>query len=423
MAPEHVEGRPLDFRTDVFSVGILLYQLSTGELPFKGRNPHEILKRIAECRFLDARVVNPLVSDRLNAILKRALARLPDERYADIGLVVEDLEAFLAEVELGETRVELARFFREPLPYERSLRERLVATLARRGKEELAARRTARALELWNRVLTIDPANGEVLRLIDRLSRRRRVRWGLVTGVGLIAASSAVALTWTQVDGSPVPATVALPVSEAPSIPPPPPVTTPAVTATEPEPDAGIVVEIEPEPEPEPAVNRPREREKTIAASTRTVTPRATPAIAKRTFRLVTMPKNASYSVDGGEFRQISMGGADVTVGPGAHRIVFRQPLCQEVERTIQADDIPSEPMVVRLPWKPARVGVSCERATAITINGRPLGHGGAADILDFNKDAAARVVVEFLVEGRTQTKRVWVRAGDDPLVITCDER
>src|SRR5687767_15486914 len=90
MSPEHVEGKPLDFRTDVFSVGILLYQLATGELPFKGRNPHEILKRIADCKFLDARVVNPLVADRLNKIIGKALARLPEDRYADVSLFLDD---------------------------------------------------------------------------------------------------------------------------------------------------------------------------------------------------------------------------------------------------------------------------------------------------------------------------------------------
>src|SRR5262245_35640381 len=90
MSPEHVEGKPLDFRTDVFSVGILLYQLATGELPFTGKNPHEILKRIAECKYTDARQVNPLVSDRLNRIITRALARLPDDRYPEVTPLCDD---------------------------------------------------------------------------------------------------------------------------------------------------------------------------------------------------------------------------------------------------------------------------------------------------------------------------------------------
>src|ERR1041384_3113334 len=65
MAPEHVEGRPLDFRTDVFAIGIVLYQLTVGKLPFEGKNPHEVLKRIAECRFVDPRQAHPRIGNPL----------------------------------------------------------------------------------------------------------------------------------------------------------------------------------------------------------------------------------------------------------------------------------------------------------------------------------------------------------------------
>ena len=59
MAPELIEGKPLDFRTDVFSVGIILYQMATGTLPFAGKNPHEVLRRIGEGRFPDPRSAQP----------------------------------------------------------------------------------------------------------------------------------------------------------------------------------------------------------------------------------------------------------------------------------------------------------------------------------------------------------------------------
>src|SRR5688572_22083015 len=118
MAPEHVEGKPLDFRTDVFAVGILLYQLTTGELPFKGRNPHEILKRIAECKFLDPRVVNPLIGDRLAKIGLRALAREPDDRFPDVALLYDELSRYLAQIEITDSRGELVRFFEQPVAYE-----------------------------------------------------------------------------------------------------------------------------------------------------------------------------------------------------------------------------------------------------------------------------------------------------------------
>ena len=84
MAPELIEGKPLDFRTDVFAVGIVLYQLATGQLPFAGKNPHEVLRRIGEGRFADPRTVNRLIGDGLGRIMRRALARNPDDRYADV---------------------------------------------------------------------------------------------------------------------------------------------------------------------------------------------------------------------------------------------------------------------------------------------------------------------------------------------------
>ena len=436
MSPEHVEGRPLDFRTDVFSVGILLYQCATGELPFKGRNPHEILKRIAECRYLDARVVNPLVADRLNAIIRRALARLPDERYADVSLLLDDLMRFLADCDLTEPGKELGRFFSKPLPYEAALRQRLIAAFTRRGKEELAAKHTARALELWNRVLTIDPANDEVLRLIDRLSRRRRIRWGLVAGVGLIASSSAVAVTWTQVtvhaEPPALPASALIVASEADA----------TLTSMRPEADADARVEVAMaivpdaapaivEITPPPAIEETRaekwKREqhekhaKAIAAAARSVpTPKPAAILASRTFRLVPTPRNASYSIDGGEFRQVSMGRAEETVGPGAHSIVFRHELCNDEVRKIEPGD-DADSLVVNLRFKPTRVVVRCAAATAITINGRPADNGGAADILQFDKNGKADVEVEFLVEGRTQRKATRVTAGKEPTEVKCD--
>src|SRR5438045_565415 len=105
MAPEHVEGRPLDFRTDVFAVGILTYQLATGHLPFRGKNPHEVLKRIAECRFVDPRVANPRIGNRLGRIILRAMAAAPADRFATVGEMVIALEGYLEETGIAPDKI------------------------------------------------------------------------------------------------------------------------------------------------------------------------------------------------------------------------------------------------------------------------------------------------------------------------------
>ncbi len=192
MAPEHVEGRPLDFRTDVFAVGIVLYQLTVGKLPFEGKNPHEVLKRIAECKFVDPRVANPRIGNRLGRIILRAMAAQPGDRYPAIGEMVVALESYLEESGLETDKVtsELARYFKAPAPYELALKERLVDHLTRRGQKLLADGEQTPALDVFDRVLTIDPQNEKVLGILDGLNRKARLKTIAIgaLAIGAIAA-------------------------------------------------------------------------------------------------------------------------------------------------------------------------------------------------------------------------------------------
>jgi serine/threonine protein kinase len=126
MAPELLEGRPLDVRTDIFSVGILLYQIATGALPFSGRNPHEVLKRIAEGKFADPRTINRLIADRLAKIIARALARRPEDRYPNVAAMIDELQAFVGDAGLGLPRDELRLYFIAPDGYESQVVPRMI---------------------------------------------------------------------------------------------------------------------------------------------------------------------------------------------------------------------------------------------------------------------------------------------------------
>ena len=112
MAPEIVEGKQLDFRTDVFSVGIMLYLLATGSLPFSGKNPHEVLRRITEGKFPDPRAVGRGVDQALSRIITRALARRPEDRYADVGPLADELRALPGRCGAGRRARRAARVLR-----------------------------------------------------------------------------------------------------------------------------------------------------------------------------------------------------------------------------------------------------------------------------------------------------------------------
>jgi len=413
MSPEHVEGRPLDFRTDVFSAGILLYQLSTGELPFKGRNPHEILKRIAECRYLDARVVNPLVSDRLNRIITHALARDPDDRYPDVAPLLDDLGRFLGEVELGEPRAELRSYFANPAQYGQALRQRLIIALTQRGRAELESKHTTHALELWNRVLTIDPSNEAVLGLIDRLSKRRRITWGVLLGIALLVASAAVALVGKIMHDRPA----APPVMAAEPSPEPSPAISPALVSNSGLPDAIAAIDVTP-----PAVTGPPPRPiATGRAVAKPVHHEPPPPPAQRVFRVVPSPKNASVSIDDGPFSQVDDGALDVKVGPGPHKITFRNPLCLDHVERIDANDPSGRTIVGQLTFKPTQVRVHCPQAEAISIDGRSVVSGAAVDIRDFRGSSKKLLAVDFLLGDQMQHKKVTVTAGEPPTEVSCD--
>jgi tRNA A-37 threonylcarbamoyl transferase component Bud32 len=186
MAPELLEGKPLDFRTDVFSVGIMLYQIATGALPFTGRNPHEVLKRIAEGRFPDPRTLNRLVADRLSRIIARALARKPEDRYPTVAAFVDDLRLYIADAGLDEVRDELRGFFTNPDGYQQDLRHRTVVGLVAAGRREQTSGKLARALECWNRALALEPHNADVLQSLRRIEGRRRIYHGAVALGGAV---------------------------------------------------------------------------------------------------------------------------------------------------------------------------------------------------------------------------------------------
>ncbi len=196
MSPEHVSGKPIDFRTDVFSMGILLYQLATGKLPFAGKNPHEVLRRIGECEYSDPREVCSRIGARLAGIIRRALAKNPDERYQAVGDMCAELEAYLTESGIEEARRETAAFFREPDAHVAAFPDRLVPALVAAAAKARGERRVADALDLLNRALEVSPADEAAKALLDRIGRgQRAVRLWIAGGATLLLVAAAAAFS------------------------------------------------------------------------------------------------------------------------------------------------------------------------------------------------------------------------------------
>lgn len=102
MSPEQAEGKPVDHRTDIFSLGIILYEMATGERPFKGDTNLSIMSSIARDTPTSVTELNRSLPRHLGRIIKRALTKDAEHRLQTAKDLRNELEELKEEVESGE---------------------------------------------------------------------------------------------------------------------------------------------------------------------------------------------------------------------------------------------------------------------------------------------------------------------------------
>ena len=91
-SPEQLLGAEVDRRTDIFSFGVLLYELAAGKHPFGTADSMSTIARILEADVADLSRVNPEIPEGLDTVIRRCLKKKPADRYGNTQHLVEDLE-------------------------------------------------------------------------------------------------------------------------------------------------------------------------------------------------------------------------------------------------------------------------------------------------------------------------------------------
>ena len=112
MSPEQANGQTIDHRSDIFSTGIILYELLADRRMFEGETMH-VLSLVREAQYDPPEEVIPNLAPKLNAILHRALAKDPDERFRHAGEMLADIEEFMFELSLRPNARSFAGYMKE----------------------------------------------------------------------------------------------------------------------------------------------------------------------------------------------------------------------------------------------------------------------------------------------------------------------
>jgi len=99
MSPEQINGHDLDGRSDIFSLGVVFYELLTGKLPFGGSSLANLFYHITQGKHPSPRQFNPRVPKPVEQILDKTLEKKPDDRFRNAGELAKYLRILIAKID------------------------------------------------------------------------------------------------------------------------------------------------------------------------------------------------------------------------------------------------------------------------------------------------------------------------------------
>ncbi len=403
MAPEQVETGVVDERSDVFSLGTVIYFLAVGRLPFTGKNPHQVLKRIMDAEYPHPLRVKPSVGSELSAAIVRCMERDPKDRFQSVSDVEAALRSFVGGMGIDDPDALLVRYLADPEDVAAELRTQSIDALLARGKAALQKKQRSAALDAFNRVLALDEGNAQVLKLVDSLGTGDpKILWAGVIAVVLGVAALTYAL-WPSDGTDPVVADAGIGVLE----------------------DSGADAPELADAAPDAPVQDARAEDaptRVDAGPTRRDTGRPTVRAGPRMVQFSPSPQNVMIRVDDAPPRAFGPTFFEVELQSGStHTFEFRptDDCCEvlRITRRIPPGNGPYS-LSARLPYRAARLYIVARPGNVVVRPGRGAGaRGRTRDFIIIPMGAAVdERTFEVTAEGYqvyTSPRPVQLRAGE----------
>lgn len=353
MAPEQVESGDISPKVDIFATGVLFYELVTGLLPFDGKNPAQVIRRVLEGEFTPAERVVPQIGGRWSAIISAMLARDPERRPENAEALERTLREELEAMGITDPDRELLDFLHDPSAVARGWGQRMKPRLLERAMQARDRGDVVGSAHDLNRALAYDPTDPKLVRAVTTLRTRERRLRGLRRGVPLLLAALVVSggtfgvVRWTRMHPKPQP-------TITPTAPAPSPTIAPTITpsastsasASAPKPTPSLSVPVAPIVLP-PPTSAPQDAA-AVASKTRTVHFNFFPAVQH-------------YRVDGGDEHDDLNRVVELPVGEHTLTAIGRGGCCEPFSAKFKVEAGDGELAVpqFRLALKPATIFVT----------------------------------------------------------------
>lgn len=167
-SPEQAMGEEVDIRSDIYSSGIVLYELLSGNIPFDAKSPWSIISQHITSEPPPITLPDGEIPEAVNKLLARMLAKRPEERFQTPTQLRQTLATILAGQPVPDN-------LRDTTPIGHSDKTALIDSLKQRATTALEAEEWARAVDLLGQAARLDPHNQEIAGNLATLERRARV--------------------------------------------------------------------------------------------------------------------------------------------------------------------------------------------------------------------------------------------------------